>query len=128
RVQKMLLVERPHLVVGVLGAGQAPSVAPLFAQHRTPFLVCNLGGDLLLTGGVQNPYLFWNSLNVWQSTYALGCWAAANVGRTAVVASGFHEAGYGLVEAFWMGFREAGGGRILATEVTHRASATEDPT
>lgn len=127
KVQKLLLAEDPHAVVGVLGAGLVPHVKTLFTHHRTPFLVCNLGADLLLTAGEPAPFVFWNSLNVWQSTYALGYWAARNVGRTAVVAAAFHEAGYGIVHAFWLGFEHAGGGRILATEVTHRESATADP-
>lgn len=127
KIQKLLLVERPHVVVGVLGAGLVPHVQTSFAQHRTPFLVCNLGADLLLTGDEPNPFIFWNSLNVWQSTYALGFWASRNVGRTGAIAAAFHEAGYGIVRAFWLGFEMAGGGRVLATEVTHRASATEDP-
>lgn len=127
KIQKLLLVERPHVVIAVLGAGLVPHVKTLFAQHRTPLLLCNLGADLLPMGGEPAPFIFWNSLNVWQSTYALGHWAARNVGRTAAVAAGFHEAGYGMVHAFRLGFEHAAGGRVAAIEVTHRESSTQDP-
>lgn len=127
KIQNLLLVERPHVVVGVLGAALVPKVRMFFDQHRTPFIVCNLGGDLLPNGGTPQQYVFWNSLNLWQSTFALGAWAASNVGRNAAVAAAFHESGFGLVDAFYRGFLETGGGRIAAIEVTHRESATEDP-
>lgn len=127
KIQKLLLVERPHVVVGVVGAALVPKVRTFFDQHRTPFIVCNLGGDLLPNGGTPQECVFWNSLNLWQSTFALGAWAAASVGRTAAVAAAFHESGFGIVDAFYRGFVETGGGRITAIEVTHRESATEDP-
>ena len=126
KVQRLLLVERPHVVVGILGAGVVPHVRMFFDQHRTPFIACNLGGDVLPNNGTPQQFVFWNSLNLWQSTYALGWWAASNVGRSVAVAAAFHEAGYGIVDAFYRGFL-GGGGRIAAIEVTHRESATQDP-
>ena len=127
RIQRLLLVERPHVIVGVLGAGLLPHVRTFVDQHRTPFIVCNLGGDLPHNGGTPQQCVFWNSLNLWQSTFALGAWAASNVGRNAAVAAAFHESGFGLVDAFYRGFLETGGGRIAGIEVTHRESAIEDP-
>jgi branched-chain amino acid transport system substrate-binding protein len=126
KIQRLLLVERPHVIAGVLGAAFLPHVRKLVDQHRTPFIVCNLGGDLPHNGGTPPECVFWNSLNLWQSTFALGAWAASNVGRAAAVAAAFHESGYGIVDAFHRGFLEAGG-RIAAIEVTHRESAIEDP-
>ena len=101
-------------------------VHSLFSDARTPFIVNNAGADPLLDGGVRNPYVFHNSLNVWQSTYALGYWAARTIGDTAGVAVGFHEAGYGIGSAFWSGFGRAGG-RVVVTEVTHRDSSDDVP-
>lgn len=126
KVQRLLLVERPHVVVGVLGAGVVPHVRALFDQHRTPFIVCNLGADLLPNNGTPQQFVFWNSLNLWQSMYALGCWAASNAGSSVAVAAAYHEAGFGIVDAFYRGFL-GDGGRIAAIEVTHRESATQDP-
>jgi branched-chain amino acid transport system substrate-binding protein len=97
-----------------------------FGDAATPFMLNDMGADPLMTGGANNPYLFSNSFNLWQSMYALGDWAARHIGSKACVAAAFHEAGYGIVQAFWLGFSGAGG-RVLGTEVTHRASADEDP-
>jgi branched-chain amino acid transport system substrate-binding protein len=127
KIQRLLLIERPHAIAGVLGAALVPHVRKLVDQHHMPFIACNLGGDLLHNGGTAQECVFWNSLNLWQSTFALGAWAASNLGRNAAVAAAFHESGFGLVDAFHRGFVEAGGGRIAAIEVTHRESALEDP-
>jgi branched-chain amino acid transport system substrate-binding protein len=81
-----------------------------------------------MTDGQRNPFIFGNSLNLWQSAYALGYWASQQLGSRAGVAAALHEAGYGIVSAFWLGFCEAGGGTILGTEVTHRQTADDDPT
>lgn len=126
KLQKLLLVERPHVVVGVAGAGIVPHVRPLIDQHRTPFIACDLGADLLPNGGTPQQFIFWNSLNLWQSTHALGWWAAKELGRAAGIAASFHESGYSIVHAFFQGFLEAGGGHIAGVEVTHRESATAD--
>lgn len=126
-IRRLLLRSGPDLVTGITGAGAAPLVHTLFRDARTPFVVNGLGGDPLLLGGADNPWIFWNSFGVWKSTYALGYWAARNLGETAALATGFHEAGYAMVEAFWNGFERAGGGTVLATRVTHRDSRDEDP-
>jgi branched-chain amino acid transport system substrate-binding protein len=126
KIQRLLLQHRPHVVTGIIGSSMLRHVHSLFSDARTPFIVNNAGADPLLDGGVRNPYVFHNSLNVWQSTYALGWWAARHLGDTAGVAVGFHEAGYGIGTAFWSGFGRAGG-RVVVTEVTHRDSSDDVP-
>ena len=127
KARRLLLVERADVLVGVLGAGLIPDLEPTLESHRVPLVVCNLGADLPLTGGVHHPLLIQHSLNLWQSMYALAYWAARTVGRRAALACGFHEAGYGVVEACCLGF-EQGGGTVLGFGVTHRESAIDDPT
>jgi branched-chain amino acid transport system substrate-binding protein len=109
-----------------MGAGLSRHVHTLFSGSETPFVVNDLGGDPLMTDGPPNPYMFCNTLNIWQSMYALGWWASQHVGSRACVAAALHEAGYGIVHAFWLGFCAAGGGTILATEVTHRKTPDDD--
>lgn len=127
KIQRLLLQHAPDVVTGIMGAGLSRHMHPFFGDAETPFILNDLGADPVMTGGVSNPYLFSNTLNLWQSMYALGYWAARAVGLKACVAASFHEAGYGIVQAFWLGFCQAGGGAVLGTEVTHRSSADEDP-
>ncbi len=127
RIQRLFLQHQPHVVTGILGAPILRHVTHFLRDNETPILVNNLGADPLLDGSDPNPWIFHNSFNLWQSMYALGYWAAREMGIRACVASAFHEAGYGLVTAFWNGFTEAGGGTIVATEVTHRERSDDDP-
>lgn len=126
KVQR-LLIQEPHIVTGIIGSGVAPHVHTFFSDRSVPFIVNNLGADPLTLGGEENPFLFHNSLNLWQSSYALGFWAAGHAGKRTAIATSFHEAGYDMIRAFSQGFSYLGGGTILGTEVTHRASAVEDP-
>lgn len=127
KMQRLLLQHQPHIVTGVLGSAMLRHVQAQFNDAHVPLIVNNLGVEPLLNGGVRNPYVFHNSFNLWQSTYALGCWAAQTLGTRAGVMVGFHESGYGIVSAFCQGFCDAGGGTIEHIEVTHRESSDEDP-
>jgi branched-chain amino acid transport system substrate-binding protein len=127
KIQRLLLGRAPDVVTGVLGAGVTPHVHGFFRDARTPVIINGIGADPLMTGGVRNPFVFSNTFNLWQSMFALGFWASRHLGAKAAVATGLHEAGYGIVQAFWLGFCEAGGGTVLGTEVTHRESADQDP-
>jgi branched-chain amino acid transport system substrate-binding protein len=128
RIQRLLLTQSPDVVTGIIGSGLLPYAHVPFLDARVPFIVNDMGADPLTTGGARNAYVFSNSLHLWQSMYALGYWAARNIGTRACVATGFHDAGYGIIHAFWLGFCEAGGGEVLATEVTHRETPDDDPT
>ena len=125
RVQRVLLQE-PDVVTGIMGAGLSRHVHEIFSGARVPFILNDMGADPVMTGAARNPFVIGNTLNLWQSMYALGAWAARNLGTKAAVAAALHDAGYGMVQAFWLGFSNAGGA-VLGTEVTHRASADQDP-
>jgi branched-chain amino acid transport system substrate-binding protein len=127
KVQRVLLQHDPDVVIALVGAGLSPHVHTLFRDAEKPLIVADLGADPIMLGESRNPFAFSTTLNLWRSAAALGYWAARAVGKKACIAAGFHEAGYGLVPAFWLGFQEAGGGTILSTEVTHRATADDDP-
>jgi branched-chain amino acid transport system substrate-binding protein len=127
KVQRVLLQHAPDVVVALVGAGLSQDVHPMFRDAETPLIVADLGADPLMLGASRNPFAFSTTLDLWRGVTALGSWAARSLGSKGCIAAGFHEAGYGLVPAFWLGFQEAGGGTILSTEVTHRASADDDP-
>lgn len=126
KIQRLLL-QSPDVVTGVMGVGLSRHLHPFFRDAEVPVILNDLGPDPLMTGGQRNPFLFSNSLNLWQSMYALGYWAAANLGKKACIAAALHEGGYGMIPAFSLGFEQAGGGSLLAIQVTHRDAADEDP-
>jgi branched-chain amino acid transport system substrate-binding protein len=108
RVEELLATARLDLVVGALSRHEAAALGPLLAEHDVPLLVSDIGANMVRARQLH-PYIFRNSLNHWQSTWALGQWAATNLGRRALIASAFYDSGYDTIYAFWSGFEHAGG-------------------
>lgn len=123
--------------VEVGGGGHAAALARLLGQHQPRIVLAMLdarlageaarqcgGGTLLIdcsagaivpaapAPGLRLPRL---TLGHWQSAYALGCWAARQ-GRRAAIVSTFYDAGYDGLYAFRLGFEE-GGGSLAPTVV-----------
>ena len=71
RIQNLLLKQAPDVVTGIMGSGVLREVHAHFSGAETPFIVNDLGGDPLMTGGARNPFVFGNTLNLWRSMYAL---------------------------------------------------------
>jgi branched-chain amino acid transport system substrate-binding protein len=110
RVEELLATARIDLLVGALSRHEAAALGPLLAEHDTPLLVSDVGANMVRAKQLH-PYIFRNSLNHWQSAWALGQWAATNMGRRALIASAFYDSGYDTIYAFWSGFEHAGGQR-----------------
>jgi branched-chain amino acid transport system substrate-binding protein len=112
------------VVVAAMSRQEAAALGPLLAERGVPLLVADVGATMLRPSW-RHPYIFRSSLGHWQSAWALGQWAAANVGRRALIASGFYDSGFDTVHALWSGF-EAGGGERPALVVTGGPGAPPD--
>ncbi len=84
------------------------------------------GGANTFVPREESPLMYQNSLGYWQSNWAMGSWAARNVGQRAAVVTAFYETGYDSCQAFPQGF-EAGGGTIIRSDVTHAPLGGTDP-
>jgi branched-chain amino acid transport system substrate-binding protein len=109
--------DQVDLIVGSLSSGAAATLHALLHERQMPLLVSNIGANLTRDDR-QSPYIIRNSFSYWQSSWALGRWAAGNLGRQAFVASSFYDSGYDSLYAFQLGF-ESAGGAIQSTIVTH---------
>lgn len=118
KARQLLGAEFADLVVGLLGVNLAAALRPLFEAQQVCLLACEAGENFPRAGELW-PGLFRCSLALWQANYALGAWAAANLGRRAVLAQSFYDSGYDLPFAFGLGFEQAGG-TVLQTFLTHR--------
>jgi hypothetical protein len=114
-----------------LGDGFAESLRPILEQHSLP-AICNEFGAKVAPLE-QSAFITINSLNLWQSEWALGAHVGAqrkhNIGRgnTAVLLCSLREAGYDLPFAFRSGF-ESVGGQLLGTlflELSNQAPILE---
>jgi len=95
------------LVVALAQPGVTPVLAPLFSAASRPLVVVDGGANLVRPAEVD-PWVFYNTLGAWESSWALGRWAARNFGGEGyTVASGF-EGGHDAVRAFRLG-AEIGG-------------------
>ncbi|GGM19982.1 ABC transporter substrate-binding protein [Deinococcus aerophilus] len=107
-----LLAEGVHLLIS-LGDGSAAALAALAERHHVPLLVSELG-SLMPRGETGSPFVFCNSLQLWQSEWALGHWTARHLGNRVQVVTTLLESGYDLPYAFASGVAD-GGGTVVAT-------------
>ena len=114
-----LLAAGVDVVAAQITAPMAHLIAPLFEERRVPLVVANVGGHVQLPKQ-RSPQILHNSLLYWQSSFALGRWAAAKLGKTAFVATSRPDSGYDTVFAFRRGF-EAGGGAVVGSRITHES-------
>jgi len=112
--------DQVDMIVGSLSSGIAATLHPLLHKHQMPLLVSNIGANLTRDDR-NSPYIIRNSFSYWQSSWALGHWAAGNLGRQAFVVSSFYDSGYDSLYAFQLGF-ESAGGTISTTKITHLPS------
>ncbi|GGD17144.1 ABC transporter substrate-binding protein [Nocardioides daphniae] len=106
------------VLVAAISGLALPRVAQLCAERKVALVVANSGAhvnDLSLTGVVVN------SLQIWQSAFAMGRFAARRLGGSVFTITAAPDAGYDSVYALQRGFTGAGG-RVVGRAVTHQAT------
>lgn len=124
QAHEWITADQVDLIVGSLSSGTAATLHPLLHERRMPLLVSNIGANLTRDDR-NSPYIIRNSFSYWQSSWALGRWAAGNLGKQVFVASSFYDSGYDSLYAFQLGF-ESAGGAIISTKVTHLPTDTSE--
>ncbi len=124
-IQNLLAIHRVDVVTAPVNVGLFSRIMPYFTSQKTPLIVNTLGEDVTFLRD-QNPYLFVNSFNLWQSAWMSGYWGAMEYGKEACSICAYHDGGYGVSFAFAIGL-EAQNGRLLQTTVTHKESHSDDP-
>jgi branched-chain amino acid transport system substrate-binding protein len=109
----LLSRNKVDVVVGVLRS--ADTLQQTLADHKRALLATSFEATVAAgqaASGVQH------ALPYWQSAWALGQWAAQNLGKRAAILHSFQESGYDTSFAFYAGFL-AGGGQECSMNVTH---------
>jgi len=110
----LLTRHKVDMVVAFVGYHAARSLWPVFQDTNVPLITADAGANY----HTNNPEgVFHHSLHYWKGAYALGQWAAANLGNRGVINTSFYESGYDTITAFRKGF-ETAGGEVLETHVT----------
>ncbi len=116
--------QKPDVLLGVMRPDVSAAVeSRLAAQGRT--LVTTGLSATVPQASKSSPWVVDYSLPYWQSAWALGFWAAQNVGKRAAILHSFLESGYDASFAFSSGF-QAGGGTTTSMTVTHTPTAALD--
>jgi branched-chain amino acid transport system substrate-binding protein len=115
--KKLIQDDGVDIVTGIISESVSGDLRNLF-EDSGKFLVANHTGANILDPHEHSPNIVHNSLNLWQANYAMGKWAAKNIGQKSVVVSSFYESGYDALYAFNLGF-ESEGGEVLETCITN---------
>ena len=118
--QTRALIEQAHvdLVLSTVSASTAALIASLLLERQVPLVAAGAGANIPRRNR-ESPFIVRSSLSYWQSSYALGTWAARSLGRRAFIATSFYDSGYDANYAFRLGFERAGG-QIANMQVSHR--------
>jgi len=114
--EKLILQENVTLVISFCSVFNLKELAGIFSAYKKPLIHADLGGNVLKEEHT-NPYVIHHTLNLWQSAYFSGVYAANTFGKDAALAISFYDGGYHLVESFVRGFTE-NGGNIVYTYVS----------
>ncbi|XSG75244.1 ABC transporter substrate-binding protein [Herpetosiphon llansteffanensis] len=107
-IQTLLSNRHIDILVLWLQSGLIEYVTPFLQRMPRPTLVVNLGENIP-RHSEQHPWMVQHSFGLWQAHYALGRWAAEQLGRTTVHALSHYDSGYDLHYALLAGFEQAGG-------------------
>jgi branched-chain amino acid transport system substrate-binding protein len=110
--EKMILQEDIDLTISFCGIFNLKELAGIFNAYKKPLIHIDLGGNVLKEEHT-NPYVIHHTLNLWQSAYYSGVYAAKTFGKDAALAISFYDGGYHLTEGFLRGFTENGGNVVF---------------
>ncbi|KPV52560.1 hypothetical protein SE17_14770 [Kouleothrix aurantiaca] len=117
-MRALLEPAQADLLVGMMRSGIASSLHPAMEAQQVPLIVGGAGANLTRQADGR-AYIFRNTLGAWRGSWALGNWAARNLGSTALIATSFYDSGYDANYLFELGF-EGAGGTVIGTRVSHR--------
>lgn len=107
--EKLLYENGVDLMVGILGNEVVGQFGDLFSKKQVPFVVCNAGEYFPIKALRDNPFLFFNTLNLYQSAYASGQYAASQYGKKGFVVTSLYDCGYDSLYSFTRGVETSDG-------------------
>jgi branched-chain amino acid transport system substrate-binding protein len=111
KAKSLLFVNDVDIVITHASISLLSGVWELF-HHNQKFLLGTIIGEKVGVSIPHSPYVFINSLNLWQSNWMMGKWAAENCGKKVAVVTSFYDAGYDSTNTFKMGFENGGGNQV----------------
>lgn len=110
--EKMILQENVDLTIAFCGILKLEELVKIYDSYNKPLIRADLGGNFLTKKHFSKNVIHY-SLNLWESCYKAGVYAANQFGKKAALAISFYDGGYQLVESFVDGFTENGGSIVF---------------
>ncbi len=101
--RKLLYENNVDMMTGILGNEVVGQFADLFQQKEVPFIVCNPGEYFPVESLRKNPFLFFNTLNLYQSSFLQARYATTHYGKKGLIVTSLYDSGYDAVYAFTHG-------------------------
>lgn len=106
--EKIIIQENIDMIIGFCGHNHLEKMMQLMKIYQKSFVHTDFGGTLL-DKDLKDDYTVHLSLNIWESFYYAGIYAAQNIGQQVAILNSFYEGGYQLLYGFLKGFEQAGG-------------------
>lgn len=125
KVESLLTENKVDVVVAHASMNLISAVTDLFDQHKK-VLIGSILGEKIPVKFLPSQYVFVNSFNLWQSSWAAGKWAANTIGKKAAIVDSFYDSGFDSGNCFKIGF-ESGGGNEIKTFMAKLPNESVDP-
>jgi branched-chain amino acid transport system substrate-binding protein len=111
KVESLLTENKVDIVVAHASMNLISAVTDLFDQHKK-VLIGTILGEKIPVKFSPSQFVFVNSFNLWQTSWAAGKWAANTIGKKAAIVDSFYDAGFDSGNCFKIGFETRGGTEI----------------
>ncbi len=109
KAKQLIFENKVNLIVGLLNSESTLELGELAQENKLPVLIANAGENYISDTKRKNPYMFFNSLDLFKNSYLTGKLAVEKYGKNIVVVSSLFDSGYDALIAFYKGVEEAGG-------------------
>lgn len=107
--QKLISENNVDIITGIVNSEVVSHVGNLFKNAQLPAIFTNAGESYLVNELKQNPFLFFNTLNLFQAAYESGRYAVNNFGKNVAILTSFYDSGYDSLFTFKQGVESADG-------------------
>lgn len=114
KLQQLITENNVNLVVGLINPEVAIDISDLVKNAQLPTIISNAGENYLNKEIKENPFLFFNTLNLLENSFQAGQYAVEKFGKNIGVVTAFYDCGYDALAAFYKGV-ETAGGKIVET-------------
>ncbi len=124
--RRLIIDEEVDLIIAFLDSIVAKSINELVTATQTPCILSGMGARLPLSGKDSSPFIFHNTLQVWESCWLSGALFSERLGRHYSVMTSFFTSGFPLTYAHVTGAATKGSGEPQGILITHKESIDQE--